>query len=50
MFQYSEPLRRRKKGVGCREMKKKKKKIEKLGLRVNKYFPVCVFLMGCVEK
>ena len=36
--------------LGCREMKKKKKEIEKLGLRVNMYFPVRVFLMGCVEK
>ena len=36
--------------LGCREMKKKKKEIEKLGLRVNMYFPVYVFLMGCVEK
>ena len=34
-----------------REIKKmKKKQIEKLGLRVNVYFLVCVFLMGCVEK
>ena len=24
--------------------------IEKLGLRVNVYFPVCVFLMGCIKK
>ena len=23
---------------------------EKLGLRVNVYFPVCVFLIGCIEK
>ena len=27
-----------------------KKEIEKLGLRVNMYFSVCVFLIGCVEK
>ena len=34
-----------------REIKKKKnKQIEILGLRVNVYFTVCVFLMGCVEK
>ena len=40
----------RRRELGCREMKKKKKEIEKLGLRVNVYFPVCVFLMGCGEK
>ena len=42
---------RRKKGVGVRkEMKKKKKDIEKIGLRVNLYFPLWIFLMGCIEK
>ena len=29
---------------------KKKKEIEKIGLRVNLYFPLWVFLMGCIEK
>ena len=29
--------------LGCREMKKKKE-IEKLGLRVNLYFPLWIFL------
>ena len=30
--------------------KKKIEKIEKIGLRVNLYFPLWVFLMGCIEK
>ena len=47
MFKYSEGGIRE---LGYREMKKKIKEIEKLGLRVNMYFSVCVFLMGCVEK
>ena len=36
--------------LGCKEMKKEKKEKEKLGLRVNMYFFICVFLMGCVGK
>ena len=44
VFQYWEPLRRRKKGVGVQRDEEEKKEIEKLGLRVNVYFPVCVFL------
>ena len=50
LFFQMKPLRR-KKGVGVRrEVKKKKKEIEKIGLRINLYFPLCVFLMGCIEK
>ena len=50
LFFQTKPLRR-KNGVGVRrEMKKKKKEIEKIGLRVNLYFPLWVFLMECIEK
>ena len=39
-----------KRELGCIKMKKKKKEIEKLGLKINMYFSVCVFLTGYVEK
>ena len=33
-----------------KEMKKKKKEIEKISLKVNLYFRLWVFLMRCIEK
>ena len=50
LFFQMKPLRRKKEVGVRREMKKKKKEIEKIGLRVNLYFPLWVFLMGCIEK
>ena len=51
MFQYWEPLRRRKKkGVGVQRDEEAEERNIKIGLRVNVYFLVCIFLMGCVEK
>ena len=49
LFFQTKPLRRNKE-VGLRREIKKKKEIEKIGLKVNLYFPLWIFLMGCIEK
>ena len=43
VFQYWEPLRRRKKGVGVQRDEEEKKEIEKLGLKGK-----CVFSCMCI--
>ena len=50
MFQYLEPLRRMKKGVGVQRDEEEEKRNRKIMVKGKYVFSCMCFLMGCVEK
>ena len=50
MFQYWEPLRRRKKGVGVQRDEEAEERNIKIRVKGKCVFSCMCFLMGCVEK